>query len=314
MMGRAIRIVLPLAVLAGLAALVWSYGQAARRPDFADVAYGRASPSQHLDIYVPQGAGPFPVVLFAHGGAFAFGDKRGIGSGLRNAVNAFDAAGIALVSIDYRLSGEAKFPAAVQDMKSALRFVRANAARYRLDPARVALWGQSAGANIALVTGMSQGVALFNDPAAIAPSADDHVSAVVSMYGPTDFLAMDAQLGLADCGASAQTHNAADSPESRYLGAQITTIAGTVAKADPLTYASVATPLLLIQHGTADCIVPPLQSRILADRVNAVAPGRAVLQFRKGAVHADSAFDAPANLAVVTAFLRSAFEGSGPAK
>ncbi|WP_353226473.1 alpha/beta hydrolase [Novosphingobium sp.] len=314
MIVRTIRIVLPLVLLAGLGALGWSWLQAARAPDFADVAYGRTSPSQHLDIYVPHGAGPFPVVLFAHGGAFAFGDKRGMGSGLRNAVTAFNAAGIALVSIDYRLSGEAKFLAAVQDMKSALRFVRANAAEYRIDPARVALWGQSAGANIALVTGMSPGVALFNDPAAIAPGADDHVSAVVSMYGPTDFLAMDAQLGVAGCGASAQTHNAADSPESRYLGAHITTIPATVARANPLAYASAATPPLLLQHGTADCIVPPLQSRILADRVNAVAPGRAVLQFREGAVHADSAFDAPANLAIMTTFLRQAFAGAGHAK
>ena len=308
MMGWTIRVVLPLMALAGLAAMAWSHLQAARSPDFADVAYGQNSASQHLDIYAPQGSGPFPVVLFAHGGAFAFGDKRGMGSGLRNAVNAFNAAGIVLVSIDYRLSGEAKFPAAVQDMKSALRFVRANAAQYRIDPTRVALWGQSAGANIALVAGMSAGVPLFNDPAAITPAADDHVSAVVSMYGPTDFLAMDAELATAGCSAGAQNHNATDSPESRYLGAQITQIPAKVAQANPLTYANATTPPLLLQHGTADCTVPPLQSRILADRVNAVSgPGRALLQFREGAAHADAAFDSPANLAAVIAFLRQAF-------
>ena len=302
------RFVLALVALAGLAPVVWSYLQAARSPDFADVAYGRTSPSQHLDIYVPQGSGPFPVVLFAHGGAFAFGDKRGMGSGLRNAVNAFNVAGIALVSIDYRLSGEAKFPAAVQDMKSALRFVRANAAQYRIDPARVALWGQSAGANIALVTGMSPGVALFSDPAAIAPAADDHVSAVVSMYGPTDFLVMDSQLATAGCSAGARDHSAADSPESKYLGAQITKISFQVAQANPMTYANGATPPLLLQHGGSDCIVPPLQSRILADRVNAVAgPGRALLQYRDGADHADSAFDTPVNMAIVIDFLLLAF-------
>jgi len=304
---RVLGVVLAVLLLLGLGGTIWLHLQQARTPDFADQAYGRTSASQHLDIYLPRGAGPFPAVIFAHGGAFAFGDKRGMGSGLRHDVEAMNAAGIALVSIDYRLSGEARFPAAVQDMKSALRFIRGNAGRYRIDPARIALWGQSAGGNIALVAGMSPGVALFNDPAAIARTADDHVSAVVSMYGPTDFLAMDAQLATAGCDASDQTHNQADSPESRYLGAKITTIPQSVAKAIPLTYGNRDTPPLLLQHGTADCTVPPLQSRILADRVNAVAPGRAILQFRAGAGHADSAFDAPDNLAIVTAFLRKAF-------
>jgi hypothetical protein len=83
---------------------------------------------------------------------------------------------------------------------------------------------------------------------------------------------------------------------------------------NPLIYDSNATPLLLVRHGTADCTVPPLQSRMLADRVNAAAPGRAVLQFREDAAHADSAFDSPANLSIVIAFLRQAFAIQGHAK
>ena len=308
-MGRLfVRVVLPVLLVVGVAAGVWVYTGQARTADFTDVGYGRTSPAQQLDIYLPAGAGPFPTVVFAHGGAFMFGDKRMFGRGFRDDVATLNAAGFALVSINYRMSGEAKFPAAVQDMKSALRFVRANAARYRIDPARIALWGQSAGANIALDTGLSPGVPLFNDPAALAPTADDHVAAVVSMYGPTDFLVMDTQLASAGCSAGAQNHSAADSPESKYLGAQITKIPAKVAQASPLTYANPATPPLLLQHGTADCTVPPLQSRILADRVNAVAgPGRAVVQLRDGASHADSAFDTPANMATVIAFLRQAF-------
>lgn len=301
------RVVIVLALLA-LGTGLYLYTGIARTPDFADIAYARTSPSQKLDIYVPAGNGPFPVVVFAHGGAFMFGDRRPWFRGFRDDINALNAAGIALVSIDYRLSGEARFPAAVQDMKSALRFVRANAARYRLDPTRIALWGQSAGANIALDTGMSAGVARFDDPAALAPHADDHVSAIVSMYGPTDFLQMDAQLARAGCSASAQNHSAADSPESRYLGAQITQVPALVREADPLTYASRATPPLLLQHGTADCTVPPLQSRILADRVNAVAgSGRALVQLREGASHADGWFNSSANMAVVIDFLHKAF-------
>lgn len=307
MIERAIRIVLPVMVLAGLTAAAWYYRQHARTSDFANVAYGRTSPSQHPDIYVSPGPGPFPVVLFSHGGAFMFGDKRGIGSGLRNDVDALNAAGIALVSIDYRQSGEAEFPATIHELESALRFVRANAAHYRDVPSRVALWGRSAGANIALVAGMSPGVALFNNPATIAPAADDRVSAIVSMYGPTDFPAMDAELGAAGCDPSAHSHNAADSPELRYLGAKIFTISSILAKANLPVYLGAAALPLLIQHGTADCTVPPLQRHILADRLTAAGPGRAVLQFHEGAVHADSALDSAANVALGTAFLRQAF-------
>ncbi len=308
---RALRRIVMVVALAVLAAAIWVYTGMVRSPDFADVAYGQGSPSQRLDIYLPHGAGPFPVIVFAHGGAFAFGDKRPTFHGFRNDVEAMNIAGFALVSINYRMSGEARFPAAVQDMKSAVRYLRANAARYRLDPARVALWGQSAGANVALDAGISAGVALFNDPAGLAPAADDRVSAIVSMYGPTDFLAMDGQLRAAGCAPSDQTHNQADSPESKYLGAKITNIPAIVAQANPLTYAGPATPMLLLQHGSADCTVPPLQSRILADRVNAVAgPGRATLQFRQGATHADAAFDSQPNLATVAGFLRDAFSHS----
>ena len=83
------------------------------------------------------------------------------------------------------------------------------------------------------------------------------------------------------CGLSAQSYNFADSPKSRYLDAQLTKIPGIAAEANPLVYASSATPQLLRQHGSADCTVAPLRSQILADRVDAAALGRAVLRFAK---------------------------------
>jgi acetyl esterase/lipase len=308
MLRKILRIGLPVLALVLLAGGLYVWTGQVRAPDQADIAYGTASPSQKLDAWLPAGPGPHPAVIFAHGGAFAFGDKRMFGRGFRNDVNALNAAGIALISIDYRMSGEARFPAAVQDMKSALRYVRAHAAAWHIDPARIALWGQSAGANIALDTGLSAGVPLFDDPASPVRGVDDHVSAVVSMYGPTDFLAMDKQLAAAGCSASAQNHSAADSPESRYLGVQITKIPAQVARANPLNYVTPASPPLLLQHGSADCTVPPLQSRILADRAAAVAgAGRVVFQIKPGAVHADGAFDTPENMAVVIDFLRRAF-------
>lgn len=294
------------AALAALGARLYFYQT--RAPDFADVAYAATSPSQKLDLYLPQGAGPHPVVVFIHGGAFKFGDKTGMGANFSHDVAAANAAGIALASINYRMSGEARFPAAVQDARAAVRFLRANAARYRLDPARIALWGQSAGGNIALMAGMSSGDVRFDLPGSRLNAVSDRVSAVVSMYGPTQFLRMDEQLKALGCPASMQNHNAADSPESLYLGGEIARIPEAVGASSPLTYVSPAMPPLLLQHGTADCIVPMLQSRILAERVKAVAgPGRATLEIREGADHADSAFDSTGNLAHVMAFLRRAF-------
>lgn len=303
---RVVAVVAGLAVLGAIGARLYLYQT--RAPDFADVTYASASPSQKLDLYLPQGAGPHPVVVFIHGGAFKFGDKAGMGANFSHDVTAANAAGIALASINYRMSGEARFPAAVQDARAAVRFLRANAARYHLDPARIALWGQSAGGNIALMAGLSSGDARFDLPGSRLNAVPDRVNAVVSMYGPTQFLRMDEQLKVLGCPASMQNHNAADSPESLYLGAQITRIPDAVAASSPLTHVSPAMPPLLLQHGTADCIVPMLQSRILAERVNAAAgPRRATLEIREGADHADSAFDSMGNLAHVMAFLRRAF-------
>ena len=159
-----------------------------------------------------------------------------------------------------------------------------------------------------MMAGLSSGDARFDLPGSRLNAVPDRVSAIVSMYGPTQFLRMDEQLKALGCPASMQNHNAADSPESLYLGGEITRIPDAVAASSPLTYVSPTMPPLLLQHGTADCIVPMLQSRILAERVNAVAgPGRATLEIREGADHADSAFDSMGNLAHVMAFLRRAF-------
>ena len=100
-------------------------------PTYEDVAYATTSDTQKLDIYLPFGDGPFPAVVMFHGGGFLFGDKTDIpdlvGKALLND-------GYAIVGVNYRLSGEAKFPAAVQDVKAAVGFLHANAANYNLNP------------------------------------------------------------------------------------------------------------------------------------------------------------------------------------
>lgn len=99
-------------------------------PTHKDVAYTPTEGTQKLNLYLPAGDGPFPVVLNIHGGGFKFGDRSMVSAALGQAL--LDA-GYAIASVDYRLSGEATFPSAVQDVKAAVRFLRANAAEYKLD-------------------------------------------------------------------------------------------------------------------------------------------------------------------------------------
>ena len=100
-----------------------------------DLAYAHVSPSEKLDLYLPAGgSAPFPVIVAIHGGGFMAGDKR---DGQVAPMLLGLSRGYAVASIDYRLSGEAKFPAQIQDVKAAIRWLRANAGRYKLDPARI---------------------------------------------------------------------------------------------------------------------------------------------------------------------------------
>lgn len=116
-------------------------------PTQKDLAYASGSSAQKLDLYIPtNGSGPFPVVIMVHGGGFMFGDKAD-GAGLTG-VDQLLAAGYAVASINYRLSGEAQYPAQIFDAKAAVRFLRANAGKYNLNPDKFGAWGASAGGNL----------------------------------------------------------------------------------------------------------------------------------------------------------------------
>ena len=117
---------------------------------YSNVAYASKSASQILDLWTPEGADePVPLVIFVHGGGFVGGDKSMEDAYVAPVIDA----GYAAASLDYRLSGEAPFPAAVQDVKAAVRFLRANAVRYGLDPGRFAAWGESAGGYLVAMIG-----------------------------------------------------------------------------------------------------------------------------------------------------------------
>ena len=172
-----------------------------------DIAYADLSPAQRLDIYWPAaGDGPFPVIVAIHGGAFMGGDKRELQltpmlAGLER--------GYAVVSINYRMSGEARFPALVHDVKAAIRWVRAHAAQFLFDPARIAAWGGSAGGYLSLMAGVSAKWRSWMIWRSATATNRVHVQAVVDWFGPTDFLKMDEQLAVSGLAPAAESPTAA---------------------------------------------------------------------------------------------------------
>ncbi len=235
-------------------------------PTYRDIAYASLSPAQNLDLYLPaDGSGPFPLVIMVHGGAFAFGDKAD-GGGLVG-VDQLLAAGYAVASINYRLSGEARYPAQIFDCKAAVRFLRANAAKYNLAPEKFAAWGASAGGNLVSLLGTTGGVAEMEGAELGNPDQSSRVQAVVDWFGPIDFLTMDSQFAGTP---RLQTHDVDNSPESRLVGAPIQNVPEIVKTTNPMNYITANDPPFLIEHGTEDRIIPPAQSRNLADALRAV--------------------------------------------
>jgi acetyl esterase/lipase len=216
-----------------------------------------------LDLMTPGGTTPAPLVLWLHGGGWARGSRLPIPS----YVTALCARGYAVASADYRLTGTAIFPAQIQDVKGAVRFLRANAAAYGLDPGRIAVWGESAGGHLAALLGTSGGAGvetLGNASADLEgatggnPGISSRVQAVVDWYGPTDFVQMHFYPTTAN-------HDAATSDESVFVGGPIQTRPEVDALADPITYASPDDPPFLVMHGTADQLIPFNQSERLRD-------------------------------------------------
>jgi acetyl esterase/lipase len=217
--------------------------------DLAYVTHGH--PRQKLDLYVPGVDAPAPLVVYIHGGAFRAGDKA------EHAPLEYLAEGYALAAINYRLSQHALFPAQIEDCKAAVRWLRAHAKEYGLDPRRVAVGGSSAGGHLAAMVGTAHHVKAFDVGEHLDVSS--RVQAVLDYFGPTDFLQMDAHRP-----PGGMVHDTPDSPESQLVGGPIQENPDRVARANPITYITAGAPPFLIVHGDRDPLVPHHQSVLLA--------------------------------------------------
>jgi len=206
---------------------------------------------QKLDLYVPNGEGPFPLLVWIHGGAWRAGSKD------RPRGKEWLDKGIALASINYRLSQHAIFPAQIQDCKAAIRWLRAHTDEYRLNTDRLVVWGASAGGHLVALLGTTGDTRQFDVGDHLEQSSA--VSAVIDWFGPTDFNQMDTMDG--DIGT--MHHDAPGSPESRLVGGPIQENPDKVQKANPITHVTKKDAPFLIVHGDKDPLVAHGQSAIL---------------------------------------------------
>ena len=206
---------------------------------------------QKLDLYLPEKAeGPLPLIVWVHGGGWQNGSKDGCPP-LRAG---YVAQGYAVASINYRLSGHAVFPAQIEDCKAAIRWLRAHAKEYSLDPQRFGVWGSSAGGHLVALIGTSGDVKEFDVGAHLDQSS--RVQAVCDYYGPTDFTVFVTTPGY-------ESHATDASPEAKLIGGAVMQNKDKAARVNPITYVTKDDPPFLIVHGDKDPTVPVNQSQLL---------------------------------------------------
>lgn len=266
------------------------------RRKFPDRPYGE-DPKQTLDVYLPNdGDGPFPVVFFAHGGAWTGGNKGDVQvvpfiGGVKR--------GYAVVSIGYRLIPNVRYPENLFDIKAAMRWVAKNASTYLLDPSRTALCGASAGAHLTMMAAFTQGQAVFETEPQL-PAC--RVLAVVDQFGPTDFTNFHAHYD--QSGYPRAYIPGAPSSLDTLFGIKADLIPNLIRFCNPVDNVHPGVPPILIQHGRRDPIVPYQQSVELYEKINKTAgDGTAELDLSEDFLHADPGYAAAESVERIFAFL-----------
>lgn len=254
--------------------------------------------NQVLDIYLPESPSekPLPLMIWIHGGAWMGGSQA------NPPVLYLVKKGFAVASIQYRFSKDAIWPAQSYDCKAAIRFLRANAAKYYFDPDRFAVGGDSAGGHLAAFVGTS-GDAKEMEGDLGNTNVSSRVQAVVDWFGPTDVTLMGEQSGP----NSMIKHNDANSPESLLLGGPVQEKKELAKTANPLTYIDKNDPPFLIMHGDNDQLVPLAQSKMLAKAL-IDAGVETTMKTIPGAGHEDPKFRSPENQRLMEDFLRHALK------
>jgi len=259
--------------------------------------------AQVLDLYVPEKAGekPLPLLVWVHGGGWRGGTKAG------NPGVALIPQGYAAASVEYRFSQKAVFPAQIQDCQAAIRWLRANAKKYNIDPDRIGVWGDSAGGHLVALLGTAGGTGAF---APIGGNADvsDRVQAVCDFYGPANFNTVMEQAA-ADAVKNIYPFNTPRDPYSGLIGVHMGADKAKTDAVSPVNHVSKDDAPFLILHGTADVHVPFAQSVELADALKRAGVSVTLQRFPGGG-HGGPAFNLPAVRTLIRTFFDKHLKGA----
>jgi len=242
-----------------------------------------------LDLYLPEGVAAPPLVVWIHGGAWMRGSKD-------SPPSEFVEAGFATASVEFRQSVEARFPAQIHDIKAAIRFLRASAAKYGYRTDRIAISGSSSGGHLAALVGVSNGVAALEGKIGDHPGQSSAVQAILDYYGPTNFMTILAQS--TPHGLSVRVPAL-----ERLIGGRPEAVSELARLASPVEHVDRGDPPLLMFHGDQDPQVPINQSHELEGAYQRA--GLPVTFFVvHGAEHGGPEFFEPEPLKQALSFLR----------
>lgn len=230
-----------------IALLLALWAQSVDLDAYPDLTYGEAGgEALKVDIAVPRGNGPFPALLCVHGGGWIAGNRKELAPVLAElAKNGYVAA-----SVEYRLAPKHKFPAQIEDVKRCVRWLRANAAKYRIDPERIGAVGFSAGAHLVALLGVTAPKDKLEGPGDEKQSS--RVRAIVCWAGPYDFVK----------GRDSLMRPTTAPLVLALLGGTPEQAPAQYRAASPTSYISKDDPPVLLIHGTADEVVAIEQSEI----------------------------------------------------
>jgi acetyl esterase/lipase len=257
-----------------------------------NVTFASKSPAQHLDIYMPKGVSKPPLLIWIHGGGFVIGDEDFMKyDDSAKLLEVLIKNGVAVASVNYRLAQEAKFPAAGVDVKSAIRFLRANAAKYGYDSTKFATGGDSAGSYLALMAAITGDQAsLFDDKTDPNKNVSAAITTVIDLFGNVDFLEMSANNAKYPCDQSKNPYPAAPGNIHPWFGDTTDQKVQADMKSAglyPYLKSSKAIPNFFIFHGSDDCSVSTYDSKNLDKAVKALN-GKSNLTIVPGEIHGGS--------------------------
>ncbi|WP_294147476.1 alpha/beta hydrolase [uncultured Clostridium sp.] len=259
---------------------------------YTNLPYSCGSAAQKLNIVLPnEGEGPYPVIVFIHGGGWLTGDKNHVQT---QQIYRLLYAGYAVCCINYRLSDEAKWPLPLHDCKAAVRFLRANAAKYNLDTERIGVAGNSAGGHLAAMMGTTNGDAQYEDLTMGCADFSSSVQAVFVWFGAYDFTSW-----AEDCINTYpdRSFDYESGAEAFMFGHSLKEHPERLKDASPICHLDSRTAPFYVEHGTGDHVIPYCQcEKFYQKYTELLGDSHISIRLFEGAEHSDPAFKTDENV------------------